>query len=314
MRVLFLAKCDYSNLGYILSQCLEEVGIDTDVLVETRHTYKYPEQGIRFNNINQVKKCAQRADIIQFMHSQWVKTGVDLSKKRVFVLHGGTAYRERYKKINKIFNPIVEKSIIQTADLFGLGAKNEAWLLPAVDTNKLRPVYERKSDKIIIGHFPSNARVKSSKDIGDVVDGLNRSLKHRFEYIFSADVVPWDKHIKRVAECDIYIDACTTNLKSKRSSKKYKYGEWGLAALEAAALGKIVISHFLSQERYKQEYGECGIKVANSPAEIENHLRKFLILGNNELIKIKKDTRTWVEKYHNFEVVGKKLKEIIYKI
>jgi hypothetical protein len=314
MSVLFLARCDYANLGYILAQCLEKVGVKADVLVENKHQCDYPDQGIKFDSINQVKKYAQKADIIQFMHSQRVKTGVDLSKKRVFVLHGGTAYRERYKKINKIFNPIVEKSIIQTADLFGLGAKNEVWLLPAVDVDKLKPAYERKSNKIIIGHFPSNARVKSSKDIANVIGRLSRDLGHRFEYIFSPDSVPWDKQMRRVAECDIYIDACTPNLKSKRSSRKYKYGEWGLAALEAAALGKIVISHFLSQEKYKQEYGECGIQVANSFNEIEHHLRNLLVLGNDELTKIKKSTRRWVEKYHNFEVVGKKLKEVIYEI
>lgn len=313
MKILLIANHDWANLGYTLSKCLKEVGVEATMLVSNLHP-NYSEHGIHFRNIDQVRKYAQKADIIQFMHSQWVNTGIDLKTKRVFVFHGGGAYRGGREKINKIFNPIVEKSIIQTGDLFGLGAKNEVWLLPAVDTNKLKPVYERKSNKILIGHFPSGPKAKNSNGINRVVERLKQDLGHKFEYIFSSDKVSWDKQIKRVSKCDIYIEACNLKLKSKRSSKECKYGEWGVAGIEAAALGKIVISHFLSHERYKQEYGNCGIKVANSLDEIEEHLRGLLMLDDNQLLQIRKDTRLWVEKFHSHYAVGKRLKEIIYEI
>jgi hypothetical protein len=313
MNVLLIAHNDWANLSYVLSQCLKKVGIEATALVSSI-LYKYPEHGTYFRKIDQVRKYAKKADIIIFMHSQWVNTGVDLKTKRVFVFHGGSAYREGYEKINKIFNPIVEKSIIQTGDLFGLGAKNEVWLLPAVDIDKLKPVYKKQGDKLIVGHFPSGSIVKSSEGINKVIEKISHELGHRFEYVFSSDKVSWSKQIKRVSECDIYVEACTPRLKSKRSSKKYKYGEWGVAGIEAAALGKVVISHFLSHERYKQEYGECSIKVANSFDEIEKHLRELLMLDDNQLLQIREDTRLWVERFHSYYSVGKRLKKIIYRI
>lgn len=314
MKVLLLAKSDWANLGYILSRCLKEVGVEANMLVQSNHFSKYPNQGIRFHKTSQVQKYAQEADIIQFMHSQFIDTGVDLSKKRVFVFHGGGVYRESHKILNRIFNPIVEKSIIQTGDLFNLGAKNEVWLLPAVNVNKLIPIYTRKSDKIIIGHFPSGATTKNSHDINKVIETLKKDLGDKFEYRFSPNKITWVKHIKRVSQCDVYIEACNLKLKTKRSPVALKYGEWGVSAIEAASLGKVVISHFLSHERYKKEYGECGIKVANSPEEIEKHLRELLSFNDSQLLESRVNSRLWVTKYHSYATVGKRLKEIVYEM
>ncbi|GAG24586.1 unnamed protein product, partial [marine sediment metagenome] len=235
-----------------------------------RHKLEYPNQGV-------CGKYKKRVDVVIFMHSQLVK--VNLSGKRVFVHHGGSAYREKHKKLNKIFNPIVKRSIIQTADLLGLGAKNEVWLLPGIDTESIKPVYERH-EKVIIGHFPSKARIKNSKAINKVIS----RLKGDFEYIYSPEGVTWEKQMERMSKCDVYIDGCMPKINKRR------YGEWGMAALEAAALGKVVISHFLSQDKYK---GKCGIKVANSPAEIESHLKALLALTDEELLKEKQATRAW---------------------
>ena len=247
------------------------------------------------------------------MHSFYINLGIK-KNQRMFVYHGGSRYRVNYKHINKVFNPKVEKSIIQTADLFGLGAKNEVWLLPAVDTKKIKPVYKRQSDKLIVGHFPSSPVAKNSNLINKIMKNLKKEFGNKFEYVYSPKVINWNRNMKRVSKCDIYIDACTPILKTKNSPKGNKYGEWGVAAIEAAALGKIVVSHFLSYKSYEREYGKCGLVVANSISEVENQMRKLLLLNDDKLLALKKNNRAWVEKFHSHYAVGKRLKEIVYKI
>jgi hypothetical protein len=311
MKVLIVAKTDWANMAYKYQESLREVGVDAKA-VTLNINYSCKPKHAEICNLKKMRSYAQSAEIIQFMHSEYFDLGV--KNKRFFVFHGGSIYRIHSNSKNKIFNPIVEKSIIQTADLLGLGAKNEVWVPASVDTNNIKPVYKRQSDKLIVGHFPSSPLVKSSDDIDKLMKNLEKKFGNKFKYIYSPTKLIWNKNIDRVSECDIYIDACTPLLVSKKDPKGSKYGEWGVAAIEAAALGKVVISHMLSYKRYEQEFGECGIKVANSFDEVEKQMIKLLSISDNELLQIRKDTRLWVEKFNSYYAIGKRLKEVVYKI
>jgi len=311
MKVLIVAKSDWANMAYKYQESLREVGVDAKA-VTVSVNYSCKPDHAEICKLNKIKVYAKSAEIIQFMHSEYFDLNV--KNKRFFVFHGGTIYRIDPHTKNKLFNPIVEKSIIQTADLLGLGAKNEVWVLACVDTKKIKPIYKRQNDKIIVGHFPSSSIVKSSGEINKVMANLKKRFNNKFEYIYSPKKLNWNKNIDRVSECDIYIDACTPLLVSKKDPKGSKYGEWGVAAIEAAALGKVVISHMLSYKRYEQEFGKCGIKVANSFDEVEKQMIKLLSMSDSELLQIRKDTRLWVEKFHSYYAIGKRLKEVVYKI
>jgi hypothetical protein len=311
MKVLIVCRNDWVNMGYKYQESLREVGVDAKA-VTLAVSYSCKPKHAEICNLQKMRSYAESFDIIQFMHSEYFN--LDVKNKRFFVFHGGGKYRTNSYTKNKIFNPIVEKSIIQTGDLLGLGAKNEVWVLAGVDTNNIQPVYKRQSDKIIVGHFPSSSMVKNSKGIGKVMKGLKKEFGSKFEYVSSSTRIGWDKNMKRVSECDIYIDACTPSLKSKKDPKGSKYGEWGVAAIEAGALGKVVISHMLSYKKYEKQFGECGIQVANSLDEIRDHMIKLLSMTDDELLQVKKDTRSWVEKFHSSYYMGKRLKEIVYKI
>jgi hypothetical protein len=225
------------------------------------------------------------------------------------VFHGGTDYRQNFRKVNRKFNRIVEKSIIQTADMLGLGAKNEVWVLPAVDSEKLKPVYERISSKKVIGHFPSSEANKNTDLIIEVIWRLKADplIDSKFVFIPPTGGTGWSENIKRMSECDIYIEACAPK------QRKRKYGEWGITALEAAALGKTVVTHFLSLDKYEQEYGDCALNVANSAQDLEGVLRKLIEMDNNELLRNKKKTRKWLETNHSYQAVGRRLIEKVYE-
>jgi hypothetical protein len=311
MKVLIVSKDDYANMGYKFQESLREVGVDSKA-VTFRVGYSCKPRHAEICNLKKMRVYAKSSEIIQFMHSEYFNLGV--KNKRLFVFHGGSKYRINSHIKNEIFNPIVEKSIIQTGDLLGLGAKNEVWVLAGVDTNILKPIYKRKYDKIRVAHFPSSVIAKNSKGIGKVMKGLKKEFGSRFEYVSSSRRLSWGKNMKRISECDIYIDACTPLLKSKKDPKGSKYGEWGVAAIEAGALGKVVISHMLSLKKYEKQFGKCSIQVANSLNEIRDHMIKLLSMTDDELFQVKKDTRSWVEKFHSSYYMGKRLKEVVYKI
>jgi len=298
MRVLLLAKNDWANLGYTFSMCLQKVGVDAVMLGKSPNYYKYPNKAFALEN---VRHYAEEADIIQFMHSSYIDTGIDLSKKRVFVFHGGGHYRDNPAKVNAVFNPIVERTLIQTGDLLGRGAKNEKWVLPAVDIEAIKPDYSfNEGEKIIVGHYPSSADTKGSNIVNKAISELkhNRDVASRFIYRFSIERVTWKEQMERVNECDIYIE-------------QMRLGEWGVSALEAAALGKLVITNFNSYNRYVREYNNNPeLIVANNINELRSVLKEFLKFNNSELLSCKKNTRLWVENHHSYKAIGDKLKSV----
>lgn len=303
MKVVFIASSDWSNIGYILSECLKTVGVDSVMLKSSKHHFKYPKQGIIVRGMQQVVKYAQDADIIQFMHSvipAWFDMDFAL-KKKIAVFHGGSKYRSNHEKINKIFNPIIDLTIIQTPDLLNLGAKNEVWVGPAIDTSLIQPKYE-VNEKLIIGHYPSSSIAKGSDAIGEVMSMMQQKYNN-FEYRYSDKKVPWMRQLERISGCDIYIEKLTILQRGAPS------GVWGLTALETAACADIVITSFVYVDLYKEHYGEFGPLVATNQEELVETLNNLLTMPKKKILKLKKRNRKWVETLHSYEVIGQRLKE-----
>lgn len=308
MDILMTAIVDYANLGYGYCKALRTIGIDV-VMVKTTNNnrdIRYPEEAI-ICDIDFIKSLIPTTKIIQYCHSQYINLG-KLKNKRVFTMHGGSKFRLHSKDINKIFNPISEGTIIQTADLLNLGAKNESWILPPVDINCIKPKYERTSDKIIIGHFPTSTRFKGTEVINKLMEKICEEFKDRIQYNFSEDIIIWSENVNRISDCDIYIEALCPRQKGRR------YGEWGLSCLEASSAGTVVITHSTSMERYRKEYGECPLNIANTSEELESKLRRLINMKDNELLNEKKIMRDWVENLHNYEVIGRRLEKFYGKI
>jgi len=305
--VLLLCNIDFSNLAHTLAQSLQSVGVNAIAVAITPHKF-YKTNCAKICNDSQILELANNAKVIIWMHSQPILLNhlKNLKNKMKIVFHGGTLYRRNPKKLNKTFN-FVNKSIIQTGDLLGLGAINEQWLLPPVDTRLIQPIYNAINDKKIIVHFPSKTITKGSEEINLIINEFlhDDSTTNKFDYIYSSKTMAWNKNIERISNCDIYIDAFCPHLEKKR------YGEWGIQALEAAALGKVVITHFGMWKRYKKEYGNCALQYINTQEELKQKLRKLIEMNNNELQNLKVKTRNWVEKYHSLEAIGLRLKKII---
>jgi hypothetical protein len=307
MKVVFLSHSDWANWGYMFSKSLNKVGVESIAYCSNPHRYNYHEMAIKYGKTS--KTNIINADVIVFMHSEFVNTGIDLSNKIIAVVHAGSKYRNHSERINSIFNPIVDVSFC-SSDLLGRGPKNEVCIQGAIDTDYLQPVYSNLENKtnIVIGHYPSGP--KKHEIITKVVNKVKR-IRKNIDFRCDLNNVSHEEQIKRVSECDIYIEEMTS------VPGDTSYSTFGTTALECAALGKIVCTRFPDLLLYEKLFGKCeGIQVTNTEKELEDKLLWILSLSNIDFIELQKKARQWVVDRHSPEVIGLWLKnqlEIIQK-
>ena len=320
MDVLFLAKADYSNVGYLFAKALQSVGMTSEAWAVRPSPRVYYQHAFLFRDLDKLESIIREAKATTLMHSNWYDEAKQWGNL-LYVFHGGSVYRQFHEKLNPTFNANVEKSIIQTGDLFNLGAKNEVWILPCTDIELLHGIAQRKdwhNSRYVIAHFPHKSYIKGTESIHNVLVKLRaedldlecgnpKTVKgSKWTFRINDQILPWHENLVRMAECDIYIEACNPTLAGA------PYGEWGLSAIEAASMSKIVVTHFLSYKRYLREYGKCPLQVANNEVELEAVLRKLLAMTRAELNDLKREHYKWVKKFHSFKAVGTRLKEKVY--
>jgi len=329
-----LCRYDWANTLYRFSECLKLLDYNVTAYKGVNHKFKYPRQltihpvlnrqpeihsypiimkSIEINEI--FAPLIDKADVVHFGASTFFDTNNDYYEKKVVVQHGGSTYRLEPDKCNKIFNPIVNATIMQFPTLLNKGAKNEHLIYYPVDTDFIQPYFRTNNNKkIIVGHFPSFAAGKGTIEIVEVIKELkeNNNIKNRFEYIgyktISSQTLPWEQNLKRMSKCDVIIETLKPILRGK------EFGEWGNTAIEAAALGKIVITNTHSRELYKKEYGEWFEPIiANTPEELRNKLLEIFELTDKEILEKQKATRAWVETKHGMKPTAERLYNKIYK-
>ena len=315
VKVGLFAWDDWANVGELLAKSLRENKVDAVLYKCKRHSFNYTNEGIIVNGLQGLIEAAKTVDIVHFMHSGtysskgvrvpgglvplFIKNGI-FSKNKTFVMfHGGTSYRQYSEVINKTVNPYIHATTTQTYDLLDLGAKNEYWLLPPIDTGVLKPKTYVASAPIKIAHYPSSLSVKNTKLIRSLISKM--SLESQYS---DGEPVKYEEHINRIHDCDVYIEHQGFHQNGKQ------YGEFGLTGLEAAALGKIVITCTKSKDRYEKEYGEFVPYISNSEEELGGVLEKLLLMNSQEIELEKIKSRAWVEKNHSLLNIGSRLAKI----
>jgi len=299
LNVLLIANHDWCALGEQYARSLRSIGVNATMFIRKKHKLNYPNQGTQFKNNKQILTHVKNATIVHFMHSQRSIPKISLAGKKVVVSHTGSAYRINYAELNKIFNPIVDLTIVG-GDLFGKGAKNEHYIPGGiVDTEKLKPFYKRTSNKIIIGHFPSDYKATEGNKIANIMKGV----KGNFKFIYDPTRVGWIEQIKRMSECDIYIERLTG------------INGFGMTALEAASLGKILFTPYEFETKYNEALGDFAPIIFKSGGKnLVEKAEEFISLPDDELLKMKKKSRAWVEKNHSYKAVGMRFLELYKSI
>ena len=301
MRVLFLSFSDYAQAGYLMAECLKKVGVSALSMGIRAGVRRHPlERSVKILDTEQFKDAITSANVVVWMHSIYTQPpeGVEIKGLHV-VFHGGSGYRNGYNLINKRFNKFVGCSLVQTE--LGLGAKNEHWLIPPVDTDGLQPDDYTVGKKLIIGHFPTNSRKKATNLIKVAISVLEQdeATCNKFEFHCSG-LTDWRLHMTRVSKCDVYVDSL-------------RFGLWGMSTLEAAALGKVVVGGFKLYPQYLKEYGESPfVQVKEEDTEgLVTVLKRLILQDKEETANLKEAHRKWVEDLHSFTVTGEKLQGIL---
>ncbi len=173
-----------------------------------------------------------------------------------------------------------------------------------INTDKYVPDYTRK-EKLTIAHFPSNEEVKGTNEILKVIAELKVKYPDRFDFICSTERVTHEKQIERVKNCDVYVEMLSTHQNGK------DYCSFGTSALEAAALGKVVVTNFCFDKPYKEVYGLPALRVANAADAMFNQLQFLICCDDNLLLSLKQKARLWVEKCHSYKATGERMKKVL---
>ena len=310
--VVFLSHGDWANIGSHLAEALRRVGINARSWAGWHLKMNMPIQSSIYNGWEQVYPDVESAKVVWLMHGYIFKhRHIPIRKDQlVCAYHGGPPLMRmdsggvhqdffgRYRR--RDLHPV---HFIQMPRLYDqcYFLERRHLLSPPVDLDRLQPIYYNGSKRITLGHFPRNTGTglltKGHEDVLSVFKSVKRRLPFQ---LVDTEFINWLSHIERIKKCDVWIE---------KLSKICP--EWGVSALEAAALGKAVVTQFVHRDTYEKEYGPRPIIAANTKEELRKALMELSVANPEELRDIQRKTRAWVEKYHSFEVVGKRLKDIL---
>jgi glycosyltransferase involved in cell wall biosynthesis len=320
--VLFLAKNDWANTGFkFWRMAVEHLGLNAVMFKGEKLLWNPPREAPIHPSLTSMpiknsptvvmapglESLIESAHVVHVFASTYPMCAVDWRKTNLIVQHGGTVYRQDPDECNKVFNPIARRAIVQTPDLYGLGAENETLIYFACDTDYIKPDFsEKKPGRIVAGHFPSNPDVKGTDGILKVFKEIKSSYPEYFDWCAVTEKIPWKEQLKLYKKCDVIVEACAPDQGSK------SYGEFGNTALEAAASGCAVITHHTHPDLYKENYGDLGVLVANTTGEIKTWL-EGMIGQPSHMGNLKRMARQWVEEKHSIPATADRLWNTVYK-
>jgi len=310
MNVLFVARTDWTNFGYNFSEALNSVGITSHSAYQKENVIG--PKGIHFNKYDKIKGLVEEADVVIINHTKspigmtQIEDDILKKDKKLLVLHGGSNYRQNSNRFNSEYNNIVHATLT-FYDLRNKGAKNEKLLMVPVDTNFLQPIYHRR-DKLIVANYPTQYATRPLAKGRDIVVKAMKELNDG-SFIFKGEtnVIPWNEHIDRIRDCDIYIESINTD------QKGIPLTAYGVVGAEAAALGKIVIGKFFHYKDVERDFAPCKCKIrhAYDGESLKEVMTYLLSLSKEEIFELQKESREWAINCHSYKAVGTRLKNII---
>jgi hypothetical protein len=171
--------------------------------------------------------------------------------------------------------------------------KNIHYLFFPFDVKKVEYKYV-KSDRVKIIHSPTNRLYKGTDKILTVIDELKKS--YDFDFIL-AEHIPREKLLEMKRECNLSIDQVGGELGGSG---------YGRNSIENLAMGLPTITEFFGEYLDflpENPFITCDIN------SLKDTIIKFI--KNVDLLKeYSENGRKWVEKYHSYEAVNKRVEEL----
>lgn len=176
---------------------------------------------------------------------------------------------------------------------------DEYFHLRCIDTENIQAKYEVSNKIPVFVHAPNHRLVKGTAKIIEAVESLN---KQGFTCELKIIENTSNKRLLEIiGEADAVID-------------QLLLGTYARLAIEAMALGKPVFCYLRSDlYQFNPIWNDSPIIDVN-PDTLELCLKKFLKSTKIQRIEIGMKSRSYIEKYHSLEYIGKRFDKIIQKI
>jgi hypothetical protein len=265
MKVVNVTHDDFANFSFSNSEALKSVGVDCKSFKLQTHPFNYSKESV-IVSIEQMIEEVKDADVVQFFHDNISLFNIITPYckcKKLIAYHTTSLYRRDYQILNQLMNPFIHKAVNCMPEFMGKGAKNEVYMVGAVDSEYLKTFKKEPKRPYIIGHYPSNPEVKGTKKIIELMKEVPGEGE-LYEFRYSAEQVSYQDQLKRIGECDIYIEMFT-----EKDGLGSEYGSFGITALEARGMDKIVVTQNTKGSIYEDTYAleESFFDVFNNDIE-----------------------------------------------
>lgn len=298
MKILNVCDADWANFSYDNMIAMRSVGLECDGVRLQDHVFDY-EKTLKKASIGDMKNMLAEYDVIQFFHDNihlFRELQPYFGDKKVIAYHTSSYYRKNFEVVNSAMNQYVYRSVNAMPEFMEKGAKNEVYMVGAVDTAELAPKEWKVGPLIKIAHYPSNPKVKGSAKINDLISSIDAP---HATYTWSPKQVGYRDQLLRMADCDIYIEMFTDV-----DGNGMPYGNFGITALEAAAMGKLVVTNCKGIIHYMKAYGRPFFYIADDEEQFRYVLQTMVNAGCDRLLELQQQKRTIVHKFHGYQATG----------
>lgn len=296
MRVLNLATNDYANFSHENAKALRSIGIDCVDLVRSKHPFAYTTES-NLASAPEIIHAIQKADVIQVMHSDPYLFDLARvnSNAKIIVYHTGTRYREGHKGLSLLFKGCTQ--VTDQTEFFAINP-NLHYIVSPVEFD-CAPLANQHP--LVFAHYPSNYEVKGTGKISEMIEPFRKKM------IWKMDVTQLvhKSQLQRMANCDVYIELFKPELNGN------PYGCFGVTALEAAAMGRIVVTNNLHNKVYTDAYGRLPFTIANTEKAFTNTINGLLNLSLEMIRDMQKQTWEIMRENHSYEATGRKILSVI---
>jgi hypothetical protein len=295
LKVLNVSQSDWANFAYTNSQALRSVGVECDSISATKHNH-YLVQSETIPDITEMIDRIKQYDVVQFFHDNtrlFNLIATHCNDKRIIVWHTSSVYRKYHASINAVMNKYNVIHVCAMPEFMAM-CPGAHYVVGAVDTDKLIPT-KTNNAKVKFAHYPSNPTVKGTPKIWELMRGLD------VDFTCSIELVNNDMQLKRISECDVYIEMFT-----ERDGNGSLYGNFGITALEAAAMGKAVITNCKDRRVYYENYGKLPFIVVNDE---KTFIHQVLLMNTG--VDITDETRDIIVKNHSYQSTGNRILKLL---
>lgn len=290
MKIAALCNDDYANFMFCQVVAMKRAGLDIDGYKLQRSVFGYTSQ-CKITRPGLIRNI--RADIFIIFHSHMeVLPYINCSNNpRIVVVHTGTRFRKNADRL--AFECSSYHNVIALPE-FAEHLPNADYIVGCIDDTLIQqhPVSGNS-----FGHFPSNPIVKGTETIRRV------AKMAKVNVFIDTNRLPNDEHLKRIASFDIIVEM------HNPIQDGYAYGSFGMQALEAAAMGRVVITNNVNgMELYQRTYGDCELEIANTEQELFRKLTHWKHADTNS-----KSERVvaWYREKHSMSATGRRWAEVL---